>query len=105
MGEKSPIPPFPTPLVYGIIIIPCGRPVRRRVRRRKEISGGKRRRIRMRKIFSVMLAAALLLAALAIPARAEEVDVVIIGAGGAGLSAALEAAAQGAEHVVVLEMT
>lgn len=59
----------------------------------------------MRKIFSVMLAAALLLAALAIPAMAEEVDVVIIGAGGAGLSAALEAAAQGAEHVVVLEMT
>ena len=59
----------------------------------------------MRKIFSVMLAAALLLAALAIPAMAEEADVVIIGAGGAGLSAALEAAAQGAEHVVVLEMT
>lgn len=59
----------------------------------------------MRKIFSVMLAAALLLAALAIPAVAEEADVVIIGAGGAGLSAALEAAAQGAEHVVVLEMT
>ena len=59
----------------------------------------------MRKIFSVMLAAALLLAALSIPAMAEEADVVIIGAGGAGLSAALEAAAQGAEHVVVLEMT
>ena len=59
----------------------------------------------MRKIFSVMLAAALLLAALAIPAMAEEADVVIIGAGGAGLSAALEAAAQGAGHVVVLEMT
>ena len=34
----------------------------------------------MRKIFSVMLAAALLLAALAIPAMAEEADVVIIGA-------------------------
>ena len=59
----------------------------------------------MRKIFSVMLAAALLLTALAIPAMAEEADVVIIGAGGAGLSAALEAAAQGAERVIVLEMT
>lgn len=32
-------------------------------------------------------------------------DVVIVGAGGAGLSAALEAVGNGAEHVIILEMT
>ena len=58
-----------------------------------------------RKILSLILAAALALVAFALPAVAEDVDIVIIGAGGAGLSAALEAAAQGAQRVVVLEMT
>ena len=58
-----------------------------------------------RKILSLILAAALALVAFALPAVAEDADIVIIGAGGAGLSAALEAAAQGAKRVVVLEMT
>ena len=58
-----------------------------------------------RKILSLILAAALALVAFALPAVAEDADIVIIGAGGAGLSAALEAAAQGAQRVVVLEMT
>ncbi|MBQ2948252.1 MAG: FAD-dependent oxidoreductase [Clostridia bacterium] len=57
----------------------------------------------MKKLISLLLA--LLVMACAIPAMAEEADVVIVGAGGAGLSAALEAAAQGAEKVIVLEMT
>ncbi|MBQ7052663.1 MAG: FAD-dependent oxidoreductase [Clostridia bacterium] len=57
----------------------------------------------MKKLISLLLA--LLVLACAIPAMAEEADVVIVGAGGAGLSAALEAAAQGAEKVIVLEMT
>ena len=56
-----------------------------------------------RRIMSLVLA--LLLCCLAVPAMAADADVVVIGAGGAGLSAALEAAAQGAEHVIVLEMT
>ena len=56
-----------------------------------------------RKILSLVLA--LLLCCLAMPAMAADADVVIIGAGGAGLSAALESVAQGAEHVIVLEMT
>ena len=56
-----------------------------------------------RAILSLVLA--LLLCCLAMPAMASDADVVVIGAGGAGLSAALEAVAQGAEHVIVLEMT
>ena len=56
-----------------------------------------------RRIMSLVLA--LLLCCLAVPAMAADADVVVIGAGGAGLSAALEAAAQGAELVIVLEMT
>ena len=35
----------------------------------------------------------------------KEADVVVVGAGGAGLSAALEAAADGAQSVIILEMT
>lgn len=35
----------------------------------------------------------------------KEADIVIVGAGGAGLSAALEAAAKGAQSVIILEMT
>lgn len=61
----------------------------------------------MKKLISLLLAAALLLTSFATPAFAEEADadVVIIGAGGAGMSAALEAVAQGAQKVIVLEMT
>ena len=61
----------------------------------------------MKKLISLLLAMAMLLSCFAVPAFAEEADadVIVIGAGGGGLSAALEAAAQGAEKVIVLEMT
>ncbi|MBQ2989824.1 MAG: FAD-dependent oxidoreductase [Clostridia bacterium] len=61
----------------------------------------------MKKILSLVLAAAMLLSCFAMPAFAEEADadVIVIGAGGGGLSAALEAVAQGAQKVLVLEMT
>ena len=58
----------------------------------------------MKKILAIALC--LCVALFAIPALADETaDVVIVGAGGAGLSAAIEAAAQGAQKVIVLEMT
>lgn len=47
----------------------------------------------MKKLISLLLALALLMACIAIPALAEEADIVIVGAGGGGLSAALEAVA------------
>ena len=61
----------------------------------------------MKKLISLLLAVAMLMACAAIPAVAEEpdADIVIVGAGGGGLSAALEAVAQGAQKVIVLEMT
>ncbi len=61
----------------------------------------------MKKLVSLMLTLAMLLSSFAMPTFAQEADadVVIVGAGGAGLSAALEAAVQGAEKVIVLEMT
>lgn len=61
----------------------------------------------MKRLMALMLCLAVLLTGFVMPALADEADadVVIIGAGGAGLSAALEAVAQGAEHVVLLEMT
>ena len=57
----------------------------------------------MKKLISLMLAIAMLLTSFAVPAFAEEADadVIVIGAGGGGLSAALEAAAQGAKKVIV----
>ncbi len=61
----------------------------------------------MKKLISLLLAMAMLLSCFAVPAFAEgaDADVIVIGAGGGGLSAALEAAAQGAKKVIVLEMT
>ena len=61
----------------------------------------------MKKLISLLLAMAMLLSCFAVPAFAEgaDADVIVIGAGGGGLSAALEAAAQGAKRVIVLEMT
>ena len=61
----------------------------------------------MKKLISLLMALALLTACFAFPVFAEEADadIVIVGAGGGGLSAALEAVAQGAQKVIVLEMT
>ena len=59
----------------------------------------------MNKMISLLLAVAMLLTSFAMTAFAEDADVIIVGAGGGGLSAAIEAAAQGAEKVIVLEMT
>ena len=61
----------------------------------------------MKRILATLLSVALLLSVMVMPAAAEgaEADIVIIGAGGAGLSAAIEAVENGAEKVVVLEMT
>lgn len=59
----------------------------------------------MKKLISLLLGLALLTGAFVLPALAEDADIVIVGAGGGGLSAALEAVAQGAQKVIVLEMT
>lgn len=61
----------------------------------------------MKRILATLLSVALVLSVMVVPAAAEgvEADIVIIGAGGAGLSAAIEAVENGAEKVVVLEMT
>ena len=61
----------------------------------------------MKKMISLLLALTMLVTGFAFPAFAQEADadIVIVGAGGGGLSAALEAVAQGAEKVIVLEMT
>ena len=61
----------------------------------------------MNRILALILSVAMLISGMAIPAMAEgaDADVVIIGAGGAGLSAALEAVENGAEKVIILEMT
>ena len=57
----------------------------------------------MKKILSLVLA--LVIGCFAMTALAEDADVIVVGAGGGGLSAALEAVAHGAEKVLVLEMT
>ena len=57
----------------------------------------------MKKILSLVLA--LVVACFAMTAMAEDADVIFNGAGGGGLSAALEAVNQGAQKVIVLEMT
>ena len=61
----------------------------------------------MKRILAMLLTMAMLATGMVMPAFAAEADadVVIIGAGGAGLSAALEAVANGAEKVIILEMT
>ena len=61
----------------------------------------------MKKLLTIMLA--VLLAALAVVASAEDTvknaDIIIVGAGGGGLSAAIEAVNDGAQSVIVLEKT
>jgi len=61
----------------------------------------------MNRILSILLSVALIVTMMAMPAYAEgaDADIVIIGAGGAGLSAAIEAVENGAEKVILLEMT
>ena len=61
----------------------------------------------MKRILATLLSVAMLMTAMVMPAVAEgaDADIVIIGAGGAGLSAAIEAVENGAEKVIVLEMT
>ena len=61
----------------------------------------------MKRIIATLLSLALVLATMVMPATAEsaDADIIIVGAGGAGLSAALSAAENGAEKVIVLEMT
>ena len=61
----------------------------------------------MNRFVSLMLSLMLAVSCMAFPAMAEEAayDLVIIGAGGAGLSAAIEAVENGAQKVAVLEMT
>ena len=61
----------------------------------------------MKRILAILLSAALMLSVMVMPAPAEgaDADSVIIGAGGAGLSAAIEAVENGAEKVIILEMT
>lgn len=61
----------------------------------------------MKRTAAILLTLCLLFASFAIPAAAnnKEADLIIIGAGAGGLSAALEAIASGAEKVLVLEMT
>ena len=56
----------------------------------------------MNRILALILSIAMLISGMAIPAMAEgaDADVIIVGAGGAGLSAALEAVANGAEKVI-----
>lgn len=61
----------------------------------------------MNRFLAILLSLMLVLGCMTLPAMAEEADadVVIVGAGGAGLSAAIEAVESGAEKVIVLEMT
>lgn len=61
----------------------------------------------MKRIIAAILSLAMALTMLAVPAMAEnaDADIIIVGAGGAGLSSAIHAAEAGAEKVIVLEMT
>ena len=61
----------------------------------------------MKKILAMMLALAMALTGMVMPVAAEgaDADIIVIGAGGAGLSAALEAVENGANKVIVLEAT
>ncbi len=61
----------------------------------------------MKRIIATLLSLAMVLTMMVMPAAAEtaDADIIIVGAGGAGLSAAIHAAEAGAEKVIVLEMT
>ena len=61
----------------------------------------------MKRIIASLLSLVMALTMVVMPAMAEtaDADIIIVGAGGAGLSAAISAAENGAEKVIVLEMT
>ena len=61
----------------------------------------------MKRTLAILLTLLMAISGLSMPAMAEtaDADVIIVGAGGAGLSAALEAVENGAEKVIILEMT
>ncbi len=61
----------------------------------------------MKRIIATLLSLAMVLTMMVMPAVAEtaDADIIIVGAGGAGLSAAIHAAEAGAEKVIVLEKT
>ena len=61
----------------------------------------------MNRFAAILLSLVMALSCMVFPAAAEtaDADLIIIGAGGAGLSAAIEAVDNGAEKVIVLEMT
>ncbi len=61
----------------------------------------------MKRIIASLLSLVMALTMMVMPAMAEtaDADIIIVGAGGAGLSAAISAAENGAEKVIVLEMT
>ena len=61
----------------------------------------------MKRIICALLSMMMALTMMVMPAMAEnpDADIIIVGAGGAGLSAAIHAAEAGAEKVIVLEMT
>lgn len=61
----------------------------------------------MKRMIAAILSLAMTLTMMAVPAMADntDADIIIVGAGGAGLSSAIHAAEAGAEKVIVLEMT
>ena len=59
----------------------------------------------MKKFLAMLLCVTMMVAMVPAMAEGADADIVIIGAGGAGLSAALEAVDNGAEKVIILEMT
>ena len=59
----------------------------------------------MKRTLSILLSVLMILSTSPAMAETADADVIIVGAGGAGLSAALEAVDNGAQKVIVLEMT
>jgi len=59
----------------------------------------------MKKFLAMLLCLTMMVSMVPAMAEGADADVVIIGAGGAGLSAAIEAVENGAEKVIILEMT
>ena len=59
----------------------------------------------MKRTLAILLSVLMILSTIPAMAETADADVIIVGAGGAGLSAALEAVENGAQKVIVLEMT
>ncbi|MBQ4075758.1 MAG: FAD-dependent oxidoreductase [Clostridia bacterium] len=59
----------------------------------------------MKRMMAILLSLMLLVGCIPAMAEGADADVIVVGAGGAGLSAALAAVENGAEKVIVLEMT